>query len=124
PCMAVPPTKRREAPSEPLKRVLGPTVRAIAGDGEIEVDFGVGEGEIAGKSVLIPEPPRAPSPRDVALARGWADSLALRIGCHDAKIHRRVAPPTGLARSVFEAAERARVEGLGSVRMPGMARNL
>jgi len=93
--MAVPPNKRREAPSEPLKRVLGPTVRAIAGDGEIEVDFGPGRGEVAGKSVIIPEPPRTPSAKDIALARGWADSLALRIGCHDAKIHRRMAPPPG-----------------------------
>ena len=122
--MAVPPNKRREAPSEPLKRVLGPTVRAIAGDGEIEVDFGPGKGEVAGKSVIIPEPPRTPSARDIALARGWADSLALRIGCHDARIHRRLAPPAGPARAVFEAAERARVEGLGSARMPGMACNL
>jgi cobaltochelatase CobT len=118
------PIKRREAPSEPLKRVLAPTVRAIAGDGDVEVDFGPGKGDIAGKSVTIPEPPRAPSARDVALVRGWADSLALRIGCHDAKIHRRIAPPPGPARAIFEAAERARVEGLGSSRMPGMAANL
>src|SRR6185312_12636352 len=109
--MAVPPNKRREAPSEPLKRVLGPTVRAIAGDGEIEVDFGPGKGEVAGKSVIIPEPPRTPSAKDIALARGWADSLALRIGCHDATIHRRLAPPAGPARAVFEAAERAASRG-------------
>lgn len=68
--------------------------------------------------------PRAPSAKDVALVRGWADSLALRIGCHDAKLHRRIAPAAGPARAVFEAAERARIEGLGSARMPGMAANL
>jgi cobaltochelatase CobT len=119
-----PPTKRREAPSEPLKRVLGSAVRAIAGDSGVEVDFGPGKGDISGKSVYIPEPPRAPTAKDVALARGWADSLALQIGCHDAKIHRRIAPPPGPARAVFEAAERARVEGLGAMRMPGMASNL
>jgi cobaltochelatase CobT len=118
------PTKRREAPSEPLKRVLGPAVRAIAGDGALEVDFGPGKGDVSGKSVYIPEPPRAPTAKDIALARGWADSLALQIGCHDTKIHRRVAPPPGPARAVFEAAERARVEGLGAMRMPGMAANL
>lgn len=118
------PTKRREAPSEPLKRVLGPAVRAIAGDGEIEVDFGPGKGDVSGKAVHLPDLPRAPSAKDVALARGWADSLALRLGCHDAKVHRRIAPPAGPARAVFEAAERARVEGLGSARMPGMAANL
>jgi len=122
--MAMPPNKRREAPSEPLKRVLGPAVRAIAGDSDVEVDFGPGKGDISGKSVCLPEPPRTPTAKDIALARGWADSLALQIGCHDAKIHRRVAPPPGPARAIFEAAERARVEGLGATRMPGMAANL
>ena len=118
------PPKRREAASEPLKRVLGPAVRAIAGDSEVEVDFGPGKGDVLGKAVHLPDLPRAPSAKDIALARGWADSLALRIGCHDAKVHRRIAPSSGPARAVFEAAERARVEGIGSIRMPGMAANL
>ncbi len=116
--------KRREAPSEPLKRVLAPAFRAIAGDHEIEVSFGPGKPEVAGQSVQLPEPPRAPSARDIAVVRGWADSVALNIGCHDAKVHRRLAPPPGPARDVFEAAERARVEAVGATRMPGMASNL
>jgi len=123
--MTTPPNKRRDAPSEPLKRVLAPTVRAIAGEAELEVAFAPGKsGEVTGGSVQIPEPPRAPSPRDVAIVRGWADSLALSIGCHDSKVHRRVCPPPGPARAVFEAAEQARVEALGANRMPGMAKNL
>ena len=119
-----PPPKRKEAPSEPLKRVLAPAMRAIAGDAELEVGFGIGKPEASGKSVQLQEPPRAPSAKDIAVTRGWADSLALNIGCHDAKIHRRVVPPPGPARTVFEAAERARVEALGATRMPGMAKNL
>lgn len=122
--MATPPTKRREAPSEPLKRALAPTFRAIAGDSEVEIGFGPGKAEVAGKSVQLPEPPRAPTAKDIAIVRGWADSLALNMGCHDAKIHRRVCPPPGPARAVFEFAERARVEALGATRMPGMAKNL
>jgi cobaltochelatase CobT len=119
-----PPTKRKEAPSEPLKRVLAPAMRAIAGDAELEVSFGAAKPEASGTSVQLQEPPRAPSAKDIAVIRGWADSLALNIGCHDAKIHRRVVPPPGPARTVFEAAERARVEALGATRMPGMAKNL
>ena len=122
--MAIPPTKRRDAPSEPFKRVLGPAMRAIAGEADVEVGFGPGKPEAVGHSVQLPEPPRAPSPRDIAITRGWADSLALNIGCHDAKVHRKIAPPPGPARAVFEAAERARVEALGATRMPGMALNL
>ena len=76
-----PPPKRKEAPSEPLKRVLAPAMRAIAGDAELEVGFGIGKPEASGKSVQLQEPPRAPSPKDIAVTRGWADSLALNIGC-------------------------------------------
>ncbi len=122
--MASPPTKRKEAPSEPLKRVLAPTMRAISGEAELDVSFGALRPEVIGTSAQLLEPPRAPSPKDIAVARGWADSLALNIGCHDAKIHRRLAPPPGPARAVFESAERARVEALGAIRMPGMAKNL
>ncbi len=120
----VPPIKRREAPSEPLKRVLAPVFRAIAGDADVEVGFAPGKPEASGKSVQLPEPPRVPSPQDIAVVRGWADSFALNMGCHDNKVHRRVAPPPGPARAVFEAAECARVEALGAKRMPGMAMNL
>jgi cobaltochelatase CobT len=65
-----------------------------------------------------------PSQREIAVIRGWADSFALTAGCHDVKLHNRLAPASGPARLVFEAAERARVEALGANRMPGMARNL
>ncbi|MEQ1670591.1 MAG: cobaltochelatase subunit CobT [Hyphomicrobium sp.] len=122
--MATPPTKRKEAPSEPMKRVLAPAMRAIAGEAELDVSFGPGKPEVTGHAAQLTDIPRAPTPKDIAVLRGWADSLALNIGCHDAKIHRRLAPPPGPARTVFEAAEKARVEALGATRMPGMAMNL
>ena len=117
-------SNRKEAPAEPFKRVLGLTVRAIAGDGEVQVSYAPGKPEIDGKLVQLPEPSRVPSRQEVAVIRGWADSLALTVACHDAKLHARLAPKSGPARAVFEAVERARVEALGSNRMPGMAMNL
>ena len=36
-------SNRKEAPAEPFKRVLGLTVRAIAGDGEIQVNYAPGQ---------------------------------------------------------------------------------
>lgn len=116
--------KRKESPAEPFKRVLGLAVRAIAGNSELQVAYSAGKPEIDGKTVHLPEPSRMPSPREIAVIRGWADSLALEAAVHDKKIHRKLAPSAGPARSVFEAVERARVEALGSLRMPGMARNL
>jgi cobaltochelatase CobT len=116
--------KRKEAPTESLKRAIGLTVRAIAGQHDLDVGFAPGPPEFAQKHVLLPEPSRVPSQREIAVIRGWADSFALTAGCHDVKLHNRLAPVSGPARQVFEAAERARVEALGANRMPGMARNL
>jgi len=116
--------KRKEAPAEPFKRVLGLAVRAIAGDHELDVGFGPAKPAIDGKHVRLPEPSRVPSAAEIAIIRGWADSLALTAACHDEKVHRRLAPASGSAREVFEAVERARVEALGSNRMSGMADNL
>jgi len=117
-------SKRKETPTEPLKRAIGLTVRAIAGHGDIEVGFAAGPAEYSPKHVQLPEPSRVPSQREIAVIRGWADSFALTAGCHDAKLHGKLAPNSGPARLVFEAAERARVEALGCNRMTGMARNL
>jgi cobaltochelatase CobT len=117
-------SNRREAPAEPFKRVLGLCVRAIAGDVAVQVSYAPGRPQIDGKLVQLPEPSRIPSRQEVAVIRGWADSLALTAACHDAKLHARLAPKAGPARAVFEAVERARIEALGANRMPGMASNL
>ena len=117
-------SNRKESPAEPFKRVLGLAVRAIAGDGEVQVTFAPGKPEIDGKLVQLPEPSRVPSTKEVAVVRGWADSLALTAACHDPRLHARLAPKSGPARAIFEAVERARIEALGANRMAGMAANL
>jgi cobaltochelatase CobT len=116
--------KRKEAPTEPLKRAIGLCVRAIAGHSDLDVGFAPGAPEYSPEHVQLPEPSRVPSQREIAVIRGWADSFALTAGCHDVRLHNKLAPSAGPARLVFEAAERARVEALGANRMPGMARNL
>ena len=121
--MAVTP-KKKESPAEPFKRALGLAVRAIAGDDEVQVSYSAGKPELEGKSVHLPEPSRVPTPGEIAVIRGWADSLALTAAVHDDKIHRRLVPEAGAARAVFDSVERARIESLGSNRMPGMASNL
>jgi cobaltochelatase CobT len=122
--MASPPPKRKEPPTEPFKRALGLTVRAIAGDDQVQVNYVAGKPELDGNMVQLPEPSRVPSKREIAVIRGWADSFALTAAVHDPKLHRKMMPDNGPARAVFESVERARVESVGANRMPGMARNL
>ncbi len=116
--------KRKEGPTEPLKRSLAACVRTIAGDGEVEVKYQSGQALLIGKTVNLPEPPRAPTKREVAVLRGSADSLALQVACHDKQVHQRLAPSHGPARDAFEAMEQARIEAVGASRMAGMANNL
>ena len=100
-------------------------MRAIAGDGEVQVSYAPGKPEIDGKLVQLPEPSRVPS-----AARGGGHPRLGRQPGADRGLPRRrsctreLAPKAGPARAVFEAVERARIEALGANRMPGMAANL
>ncbi|MGF1651120.1 MAG: cobaltochelatase subunit CobT [Hyphomicrobiaceae bacterium] len=117
-------SNRREAPVEPLKRALGNAVRALAGAHDLQVVYAAGRPATDGKTVQLPEPSRLPSKREIAVMRGWADSLALTAACHDATLHRKLLPAAAEARGVFDAVERARIEAYGAVRMDGVAENL
>ena len=118
------PGKRKEAPGEPFKRALGMACRAVAADHEMTVSFGPGQPDVQGHSMHLPEPSRLPNAREIAVLRGWADGLSLRAACHDTKLHNKLAPAAGPARSVYDAIERARIEAVGANRMSGMAQNL
>jgi len=114
----------KESPTEPFKRAVTGCLRALARKPDLEVSFAAERpGLISGK-VRLPEPPRKLSKAEAAIVRGNADSIALRIACHDAAIHRRLQPAGQQARAVFEAVEQARVEAIGARRMDGVAQNL
>uniref|UniRef100_A0A9E7ZVD3 Cobaltochelatase subunit CobT n=1 Tax=Bosea sp. NBC_00436 TaxID=2969620 RepID=A0A9E7ZVD3_9HYPH len=114
----------KEAPAEPLKRAISGAMKAIARKPEMEIVFAADKPSLVGERARLPEPPRKLSPGDVAILRGHADSMALRLACHDAAVHRRAAPEGDAARAVFDAVEQARVESIGSRRMSGMAGNI
>ena len=122
------PPQKSEAPQEPFKRAVASCLRAMAASPELEVSFAserpslVGAGETA--KARLPEPARKLSPREAAIVRGHADSMALRLACHDANVHKRLAPKGQEARTIFDAVEQARVESIGARRMEGVAANL
>jgi cobaltochelatase CobT len=114
----------KEAPTEPFKRAVGICLRAIAGKNDLEVSFAAERPGLAGGKARLPEPPRRLNGREAAIVRGHADAIALRLACHDAAVHRKLAPGGQQARAVFEAVEQARVEAIGARRMGGVAKNL
>jgi cobaltochelatase CobT len=114
----------KEAPTEPFKRAVTGCLRALARKPDLEVSYAAERPGLMGGKVRLPEPPRKLSKAEAAIVRGHADSIALRLACHDAAMHRRLQPAGQQARAVFEAVEQARVEALGARRMTGVANNL
>ncbi len=122
------PPSKTEAPQEPFKRAVAGCMRALAAAPQLEVTYAaekpslIRSGDLA--KARLPEPPRKLDARDAAILRGHADSMALRLACHNEALHRRLTPRAPASRAVFEAVEQARVEAIGARRMPGVAQNL
>jgi cobaltochelatase CobT len=72
----------------------------------------------------LPELSKRPTAHELAVTRGLGDSMALRLACHDEKVHATMAPQGSDARAIFDAVEQARVEAIGALRMEGVAANL
>jgi cobaltochelatase CobT len=119
-----PKTPSKDAPTEPFKRAVTGCLRAIAKKPDLEVAFAAERPGLQAGKVRLPEPPRKLGMHDAAIVRGHADSIALKIACHDPSVHRRLVPGGQQARAVFEAVEQARVEAIGARRMEGVAKNL
>src|ERR1700716_1963218 len=117
-------TGSKEAPTEPFKRAVTSCLRAIAKTPELEVTFAAERPGLSPGKARLPEPARKMTKRDAAIVRGHADSIALKLACHDPKVHRKLMPGNPQARGVFEAVEQARVEAIGARRMAGVAKNL
>ena len=113
-----------ETPLDRFKSVLAGTARALSARDDVELAFTADAPSQAGRHIKVPMPARTLPPEQVAEARGFADSYALRLRHHDAMLHARSAPGEAVARAVFDAVETARVEALGSKGFAGIAENL
>ncbi|ACB96983.1 cobaltochelatase subunit CobT [Beijerinckia indica] len=122
-----PPTKI-ESPQEPFKRAVASCMRALAGAPQLEVTYAPEKPSLIQSGAVVrarlPDLPRKFDKREVAVLRGQADAMALRLACHDNELHRRLMPQSSSARAVFDAVEQARVEAIGSRRMAGVSANL
>ncbi len=112
-----------ESQADILKRATASTLRAIAGQADVEVGFSVGA-SVHGKGVRLPMPQREMTQEDLVRLRGTADAVALRLRYHDDRAHEGRQPSDPEARRVYDAVEQARIEALGSRHMAGVAANI
>lgn len=113
-----------DTPAETFKRALAHAARALAEQAELEVAFGSDGPKLANGVLTLPHPPRDPAGPESATLRGQADRLALRLANHDEALGGRLRPADSQAAEVFEAAEQARVESLGTRSLAGVRANL
>jgi cobaltochelatase CobT len=113
-----------DSPLEQFKQVLTGTARALAHEPEVELAFTADAPTQAGKNFKVPMPGRLLPPEQVAEARGFADSFALKLKHHNAGRHAALRPSEPIAGAAFDAVENVRVEALGSRDMAGVAANL
>lgn len=113
-----------DSPLDRFRNVLGGAARALSGEREAELSFTGEAPRQDGRQIKVPAPSRTLPAEEVAEARGFADSFALRMRHHDNGLHLKGAPREPVARAVFDAVETARVEALGSRGYAGIAANL
>ncbi|MFN7173413.1 MAG: cobaltochelatase subunit CobT, partial [Thermaurantiacus tibetensis] len=111
-------------PIEQFRIALEACARALGRRPELQLSYTADKPTLSGDSARVPQPGRAFAPEQVAEARGWADSFALRQRLHDPRAHAAVPVPPGLARDLLNAAEQARIEAVGGREMAGVRQNL
>ena len=124
--------------AELIKRVTAASLRAVASDAALEVDFAPetdrnqpsnslsnsNHNQAEGKATLTLPPRRLTRDEKIRL-RGDADQVAVYARHHDAAIDRNLSPPNeAAARAVFDALELARCESLAAKRLPGTLVNI
>ena len=113
-----------ESPLDRFRSALTGASRAIAGEAELDVAWTGDAPALVGQTLRVPMPGRSLAPAQAALARGFADSFALRLRHHNEALHARHAPAEPTARACYDAVEAVRYEALGARAYAGMRGNL
>ena len=113
-----------ETPVDAFKSLLTGASRAIAHEPEVEVSWTADAPSASGNNFRVTMPGRGLTSDNAMLARGTADSFALKLRHHNEALHSRHAPADPLARACFDAVERVRYEALGANNYAGIRSNL
>ena len=116
--------KNSDNPADPFKKALTEATRTLSNDSDVAVSFTVDPPGMTKESMRLPQITRRMTRDEVLLARGTADSFAMKRRYHDDGVHARYMPQGQMARDLYEAMETARCEAVGAQHMPGTASNI
>jgi len=117
-------SKPTDNPADPFKKALAEATKVMADDPELSVSYSVDPPGATSETVRLPQVSRRMTRDEVLLARGTADSFALRHKFHDPKTSARYMPQGQMARDIYDAMETARIEAVGARHMPGTGVNI
>ncbi|MYF88487.1 MAG: cobaltochelatase subunit CobT [Boseongicola sp. SB0676_bin_33] len=117
-------TRSPDSPADPFKKALAEATKTLADDPEMDVSYSVDPPGMSADGVRLPQVTRRMTRDEVLLARGTADSFAMRRKYHDETCFDRYSPQGQMARDIYEAMEWARCEAVGARDMPGTAGNI
>ena len=118
------PKRKDSNPTAPFKNALERTTRALAKQQELTLTFSGDTTSLEGGSAKIPQISRKMTSDEILLARGSADSVALKKRYHNRKLHDYYLPKGQLAQELYKSLETARCEIIGTKSLPGTATNL
>ena len=102
------------------------TLKAISGDkiNEREIKFSGTSSQLSSKEIRLPQIIKELDQETISKIRGESDQIALKIRYHDPVLHSKLSPNSDLSSQIFQIAEEARIEAVGSKNLTGLKNNL
>ena len=79
----------KDNPAEPFKKAVAETAKTLADDSELAVTYSVDPPGMSSEGIRLPQDTRRMTREEVMLARGTADSYALRHKFHNSPTFNR-----------------------------------
>ncbi len=114
----------KQPSTEPVKKALSETTRAISKNNDLTINFENETTKINQNAIQLSRIPSNNSENDIINARGEADSQAMYIRYHNELIDQKYAPKGDMALNLFNEMEKARCEAIGGSIYPGAAKNI
>ena len=106
-----------------FKKSIESTIKAISKKSDISILFG-SDNKSSYQNINLPEVNKNKLYKSKLSIRGMSDAASLINRYHDKKIHKKMSPKNIETKVIFDEIEFLRCELLGSVRYPGIKKNL